>query len=88
MSWLRKRWILFTHPHANIVFEGAVHIGPGFSLYIPHRGSLVVGPGVDLVGIDVGFEVSKSFYELSFGEPRWRPSPLQARLAASGRLAR
>ena len=31
----------------------------------------------DLVGIDVGFEVSKSFYELSFGEPRWRPSPLR-----------
>ena len=42
----------------------------------------------DLVGIDVGFEVSKSFYELSFGEPRWRPSPLQARMAASGRHGR
>ena len=42
----------------------------------------------DLVGIDVGFEVSKSFYELSFGEPRWRPSPLSARLAASGRHGR
>jgi 3-hydroxybutyryl-CoA dehydrogenase len=42
----------------------------------------------DLVGIDVGFEVSKSFYALSFGEPRWRPSPLQARMAASGRHGR
>ena len=42
----------------------------------------------DLVGIDVGFEVSKSFYELSFGEPRWRPSPLSARMAASGRHGR
>ena len=42
----------------------------------------------DLVGIDVGFEVSKSFHELSFGEPRWRPSPLQARMAASGRHGR
>ena len=31
----------------------------------------------DLVGIDVGFEVAQSFYELSFGEPRWRPSPLE-----------
>ena len=29
----------------------------------------------DLVGVDTGFDVSKSFYELSFGEPRWRPSP-------------
>jgi 3-hydroxybutyryl-CoA dehydrogenase len=42
----------------------------------------------DLVGIDVGFEVSKSFYELSFGEPRWRPSPLSARMVASGRHGR
>ena len=25
-----------------------------------------------------------SFHELSFGEPRWRPSPLQARMAARG----
>jgi 3-hydroxybutyryl-CoA dehydrogenase len=43
---------------------------------------------MDLVGIDVGFEVSKSFYEQSFGEPRWRPSPLAARMAAAGRLGR
>ena len=43
---------------------------------------------MDLVGIDVGFEVAKSFNELSFGEPRWRPSPIQARMAAAGRLGR
>src|SRR5207249_1470037 len=43
---------------------------------------------MDLVGIDVGFEVAKSFMELSFGEPRWKPNPLQARMAASGRLGR
>jgi 3-hydroxybutyryl-CoA dehydrogenase len=43
---------------------------------------------MDLVGIDVGFAVAKSFMELSFGEPRWRPNPLQARMAASGRLGR
>ena len=42
----------------------------------------------DLVGVDVGFEVSKSFHELSFGEPRWRPSPLAARQVAAGRLGR
>jgi 3-hydroxybutyryl-CoA dehydrogenase len=42
----------------------------------------------DLVGIDVGFEVSLSFHELSFGEPRWRPSPLSARMVAAGRLGR
>jgi 3-hydroxybutyryl-CoA dehydrogenase len=38
----------------------------------------------DLVGVDTGFDVSRSFYELSFGEPRWRPSPIQARMVAAG----
>jgi 3-hydroxybutyryl-CoA dehydrogenase len=42
----------------------------------------------DLVGVDVGLEVAKSFYDLSFGEPRWRPSPLAARMVAGGRLGR
>ena len=43
---------------------------------------------MDLVGIDTGFEVAKSFTELSFGEPRWRPNPIQARMVAAGRLVR
>src|SRR5215211_5781776 len=43
---------------------------------------------MDLVGIDVGLEVAKSFTDLSFGEPRWKPSPIQARLVAAGRLGR
>jgi 3-hydroxybutyryl-CoA dehydrogenase len=44
---------------------------------------------MDLVGVDVGFEVSQSFNELAFGgEPRWRPSPIQARMVAAGRLGR
>jgi 3-hydroxybutyryl-CoA dehydrogenase len=43
---------------------------------------------MDLVGIDVGFEVAKSFYAQSFQEPRWRPHPIQARMAASGRHGR
>jgi 3-hydroxybutyryl-CoA dehydrogenase len=42
----------------------------------------------DLVGIDVGYEISLSFHEQSFGEPRWRPSPLSARMVAAGRLGR
>ncbi len=42
----------------------------------------------DLVGIDTGYEVALSFHELSFGEPRWRPSPLSARMVAAGRLGR
>ena len=43
---------------------------------------------MDLVGVDVGFEVAKSFHELSFGEPRWKPSPIQGRMVAAGRLGR
>ena len=47
MSALRKRWVLFRHPHANIVFQGPVYLGPGFSLHIPQNGTLIVGPGVE-----------------------------------------
>ena len=43
---------------------------------------------MDLVGIDVGYAVAQSFTELSFGESRWKPSPLQARMVAAGRLGR
>jgi 3-hydroxybutyryl-CoA dehydrogenase len=38
----------------------------------------------DLVGVDTGFDVARSFYALSFGEPRWRPSPIQAQMVAAG----
>ena len=39
---------------------------------------------MDLVGVDTGFEISKSFYSQSFGEPRWRPSMIAARYVAAG----
>jgi 3-hydroxybutyryl-CoA dehydrogenase len=43
---------------------------------------------MDLVGVDVGFEVARSFWEQSFHEPRWQPHPIQARMVAAGRLGR
>jgi 3-hydroxybutyryl-CoA dehydrogenase len=43
---------------------------------------------MDLVGVDTGLDVSRSFYEQSFGEPRWRPSPITARVVAAGRFGR
>src|SRR5512135_216063 len=43
---------------------------------------------MDLVGVDTGLDVSRSFYEQSFGEPRWRPSPITARTVAAGRRGR
>jgi 3-hydroxybutyryl-CoA dehydrogenase len=50
------------------------------------EGGFRMGPFelMDLVGVDTGFEISKSFYEQSFGEPRWRPSPITARYVAAG----
>jgi 3-hydroxybutyryl-CoA dehydrogenase len=38
----------------------------------------------DLVGVDVGLDVARSFFEQSFGEPRWRPSPIAVKTVASG----
>ena len=43
---------------------------------------------MDLVGVDVGFEVSKSFYVQSFHEPRWQPHPIQERMVQAGRHGR
>ncbi len=43
---------------------------------------------MDLVGVDVGLDVSRSFYEQSFGEPRWRPSPITVKTVAAGRTGR
>ncbi len=43
---------------------------------------------MDLIGIDVNFAVAKSFWDQSFGEPRWRPTPIHERMVASGRLGR
>jgi 3-hydroxybutyryl-CoA dehydrogenase len=43
---------------------------------------------MDLVGVDVGLDVSRSFFEQSFGEPRWRPSPITVKTVAAGRRGR
>ncbi len=53
-------------------------------------GGFKMGPFelMDLVGVDVGMEISRSFYEQSFGEPRWRPSMIAARYVAAGRHGR
>lgn len=53
-------------------------------------GGFKMGPFelMDLVGVDVGLEISRSFFEQSFGEPRWRPSQIAVRTVAAGRLGR
>lgn len=47
MSELRKRWVIFRHPNADIRFDGPVYLGPGFSLHIPADGTFHVGAGVE-----------------------------------------
>jgi hypothetical protein len=36
-----------THCHCTVAFEESVYLGPGFSLYIPDRGTVVVGLGTE-----------------------------------------
>ena len=47
MSFLRQRWVLVRHPHADVRFGRGVYLGPGFSLSMPGTGSFVVGDFVE-----------------------------------------
>jgi 3-hydroxybutyryl-CoA dehydrogenase len=42
----------------------------------------------DLVGLDTNHAVAEAFQRQSYGEPRYQPSPIQARMVAAGRLGR
>lgn len=43
---------------------------------------------LDLIGIDVNLAVNRSIYEAFFGEPRYRPQPIQQRMVDGGTLGR
>ncbi len=43
---------------------------------------------MDLIGIDINFAVTESVYAAFFGEPRYRPHPIQRRLVESGMIGR
>jgi 3-hydroxybutyryl-CoA dehydrogenase len=43
---------------------------------------------VDAIGLDINFAVSCSVFEQFFGEPRYRPHPIQRMLVDAGRLGR
>ena len=73
----------YTSPHL-------VDLTEAIDAIVRRSGGFPMGPFElqDLVGLDVGLDISMSFAALSFGEPRWRPSPLSARMVAAGRLGR
>jgi len=43
---------------------------------------------MDLIGLDVNFAVTTSIYAAFFGEPRYRPHPIQDRMVAAGTLGK
>jgi 3-hydroxybutyryl-CoA dehydrogenase len=43
---------------------------------------------MDLIGIDINFAVTQSVYNACFGEPRYRPHPIQQRMVEANTLGR
>ncbi len=43
---------------------------------------------MDLIGIDVNFDVTRAVFEMFFGEPRYRPHPIQRSMVEAGLLGR
>ena len=43
---------------------------------------------MDLIGIDINFAVTQSVYAAFFGDPRYRPHPIQQRMVESGQIGR
>jgi 3-hydroxybutyryl-CoA dehydrogenase len=54
------------------------------------EGGFRMGPFelMDLIGIDVNYAVTRSIFEQTFFEPRYRPHPIQRRMVESGSLGR
>jgi 3-hydroxybutyryl-CoA dehydrogenase len=53
-------------------------------------GGFAMGPFelMDLIGIDINFSVTQSMYDQYYGEPRYRPHPIQKRMVESGLLGK
>ena len=54
------------------------------------EGGFKMGPFelMDLIGIDINLTVTKSVYEQTFGEPRYRPHIIQQQMVDAGQLGR
>jgi 3-hydroxybutyryl-CoA dehydrogenase len=54
------------------------------------EGGFAMGPFelMDLIGLDVNLSVTQSMYDQFFGEPRYRPHPIQKKMVESGMLGK
>ena len=54
------------------------------------EGGFKMGPFelMDLIGIDINLAVTKSLFDQTFGEPRYRPHPIQQAMVNAGFLGR
>ena len=57
---------------------------------VKSNGGFAMGPFelMDLIGLDINFSVTQSMYDQFFGEPRYRPHPIQKQMVDSGTLGR
>jgi 3-hydroxybutyryl-CoA dehydrogenase len=43
---------------------------------------------MDLIGLDINLSVTQSMHDQFFGEPRYRPHPIQKKMVDSGMLGK
>jgi 3-hydroxybutyryl-CoA dehydrogenase len=75
--------------------EGLRMVGEGVADFatidrLAREGGFPMGPFelMDLIGIDINFAAAQSVYDGFFGDPRFRPHPIQRAMVESGRLGR
>lgn len=73
----------------RLLGEGAASFEQ-IDLIVRLGGGFRMGPFqlMDLIGIDVNFAAMQSMYEQTFGEPRYRPHPIQRQMVQQGALGR
>jgi 3-hydroxybutyryl-CoA dehydrogenase len=79
----------FTLESLRMLADGVADVAT-IDLIVRLGGGFRMGPFelLDMIGLDVNLEIARSFFRQG-GEPeRWRPSPIQERLVAEGKLGR
>ena len=72
------------------LLDEAIADAPTIDWAMRELGGFRMGPFelMDFIGLDVNFAVTRSVYEQTFHDPRYRPSLTQQRLVEAGRLGR